>query len=62
VKLRPVSISDDRSSDLSSSDSSSYTELTTLLSNNSVDNEVVIDWIDVSQSRVLHTLLMFVCL
>ena len=62
MKLRPVSISDDRSSDLSSSDSSSYTELTTLLSNNSVDNEVVIDWIDVSQSRVLHTLLMFVCL
>jgi len=55
VKLRPVSVKsadDALSSGVSSADSLS-TELTSLLSNDTVDNEVVIDWIDVSQSLFL---------
>jgi len=56
VKLRPVSVksADDASSSGVSSADSLSAELLKLLSDNSVDNDVVIDWIDVSHTSLSH--------
>ena len=54
LKLRPVSVKsteDSSSSGVASSDSL-FTELSRLLSGETVDHEVVIDWIDVSRSSL----------
>ena len=49
VKLRPVTVKQSEDSPLSVSGSDAlYTELATLLRDENVDSEVVIDWIDVS--------------
>jgi len=58
VKLRPVSVKsadDTSSSGVSSSDSLSA-ELSKLLGDDAVNNEVVIDWIDVSRSFLSQSL------
>ena len=47
IKLRPVKQSEDSPLSVSGSDVL-YSELATLLRDENVDNEVVIDWIDVS--------------
>jgi len=54
VKLRPVSVksTDDSSSSVVASSDSLFAELSRLLSGETVDHEVVIDWIDVSHSSV----------
>jgi len=57
VKLHPVSVksSEDSSSSFSASgsDAAMYTELSRLLRDDNVDDDVTIDWIDVSPSLSL---------